>query len=273
MIEGSPDELRTYCREDFWRFVRTYALVREFRGRCLELGANPYFTTMLLRQFTDLDLVLANYFTSTQVWRRWRTPRKRQTVVYRDFESGRETSISLTSQLFNIELERFPFSDASFGVVLCCEIIEHLTVDPLAALREVQRVLQPGGVLILTTPNVNRLENVVRMVAGVNVYDPYSGYGPYGRHNREYNKHEVHQLLTYLGFEIDYAESADVHKNRSGNYMDWSPLVPLIRHPTEISDSISSSVPSSVGLDALGDRSSSFEVTRPARSKDSRRRE
>jgi SAM-dependent methyltransferase len=230
VTEGSPDELLTYCREDFWRFVRTYTLVRGFRGKCLELGANPYFMTMLLRQFTDLDFVLANYFTPAQGRRRWSRHRKTQTVVYRDFESGRETSINLTSHLFNIELDRFPFGDASFDVVLCCEIIEHLTVDPLAALREIERVLQPGGVLILTTPNVNRLENVVRMVAGVNIQDPYSGYGPYGRHNREYNKHEVHLLLTYLGFEIDCAESADVHENLSGNHMEWTPLVPLIRH-------------------------------------------
>ncbi len=36
---------------------------------------------------------------------------------------------------------------------------------------------------------VSRLENVCRMIAGVNIYDPYSGYRPYGRHNRENNKH------------------------------------------------------------------------------------
>ena len=34
----------------------------------------------------------------------------------------------------------------------------------------------------------------------------------------------------HAGFEIDYLESADVHNNLAGNHMDWTPLVPLIRH-------------------------------------------
>jgi SAM-dependent methyltransferase len=235
VTEGSPDELLTYCREDFWRFVRTYNLVEGLAGSCLELGANPYFTTMLLREFTGLQLELANYFGPSRGvprkrWRRRRAPRMKQTVVYRDLTSGQEVRIRLSSHVFNIERERFPFEDDRFDVVLCCEIIEHLTADPLAALWEIKRVLRQDGVLVLTTPNVNRLENVVKMVAGVNIYDPYSGYGPYGRHNREYNKHELHLLLTYAGFQPDCLESADVHENSAGDHLDWRPLVPLLKN-------------------------------------------
>jgi SAM-dependent methyltransferase len=235
VTEGSPEELLTYCREDFWRFVRTYNLVQGLTGSCLELGANPYFTTMLLRQFTELHLELANYFGPSDAarrkrWRRRGVPRMKQTVVYRDLASGREMKLRLSSHVFNIEQERFPFEDDRFDVVLCCEIIEHLTTDPLAALREIKRVLRHDGVLVLTTPNANRLENVVKMVAGVNIYDPYSGYGPYGRHNREYNKHELHLLLTYAGFELDCLESADVHENAAADHLDWRPLAPLLEH-------------------------------------------
>jgi SAM-dependent methyltransferase len=233
VTEGSPDELKTYCREDFWRFVRTYNLVGGLQGTCLELGANPYFTTMLLREFTDMELVLANYFGSPGRPKRLRLPARRakinQTVIHRDFASGRRTQTVLTSHLFNMEAERFPLDDDSFDVVLFCEIIEHLVTDPLAAIREIKRVLQPGGALILTTPNVNRLENVVKMVAGVIVFDPYSAYGLYGRHSREYNKHELHLLLTYAGFEIDCLESADVHDNSAAEHMAWEQLVPLLR--------------------------------------------
>jgi SAM-dependent methyltransferase len=234
VTEGAPDELQTYCREDFWRFVRTYNLVAGLQGKCLELGANPYFTTMLLREFTDLELVLANYFGSPDRPKRPRLPGSRaklkQTVIHRDFASGRRAHTVLTSRLFNMEAERFPFDDDSFDIVLFCEIIEHLVADPLGAIREIKRVLRPNGVLILTTPNVNRLENVVKMVAGVNVFDPYSAYGLYGRHSREYNKHELHLLLTYAGFEIESLESADVHDNSAAQHMAWEPLVPLLRH-------------------------------------------
>ena len=76
------------------------------------------------------------------------------------------TETSLLSSIFNIEGGAFPFEDDHFDVVLFCEIIEHLTNDPLVALREIKRVLKPDGVLVLTTPNVNRLENVIRMIQG-----------------------------------------------------------------------------------------------------------
>lgn len=49
-----------------------------------------------------------------------------------------------------------PFEDGSFGTVYAGEIIEHVP-DPLLALAEWRRVLAPGGTLILTTPNRERL--------------------------------------------------------------------------------------------------------------------
>ena len=45
-----------------------------------------------------------------------------------------------------------PFRDASFELVLLLEVIEHLADIP-HALREIARVLKPGGVAILSTPN------------------------------------------------------------------------------------------------------------------------
>lgn len=43
-----------------------------------------------------------------------------------------------------------PFADGEFEQVLCTEVLEHLTNPPLA-LKEMRRVLAPGGTLILTT--------------------------------------------------------------------------------------------------------------------------
>lgn len=44
-----------------------------------------------------------------------------------------------------------PFRDASFDLVLFSEVVEHLP-DPGRALREIRRVLKPGGCLLLTWP-------------------------------------------------------------------------------------------------------------------------
>jgi SAM-dependent methyltransferase len=49
-----------------------------------------------------------------------------------------------------------PIDDARADLVLFLEAIEHLA-DPLQALRELNRILRPGGVLMLTTPNVSNL--------------------------------------------------------------------------------------------------------------------
>ena len=48
-------------------------------------------------------------------------------------------------------LEGLPFGDASFDLVLCYVVLEHLE-QPMAALQEFWRVLRPGGALILKTP-------------------------------------------------------------------------------------------------------------------------
>lgn len=48
------------------------------------------------------------------------------------------------------DAHELPFEDASFSLVLCTEVLEHL-VDPPKAISEMRRVLKPGGKLILTT--------------------------------------------------------------------------------------------------------------------------
>lgn len=223
--DGSAAELEAYCREDFRRFVYTWGLARDLRGKALELGANPYFTTTLLRDFTSLDLTVANYFGPDRDGRVVQRVSRRELL---DTGLGDELHEDIESCHFNIEEESFPFEDGDFDVVFFCEILEHLLNDPQAVLLEIKRVLRPGGHLILTTPNVNRLENVARMIAGVNIYDPYSGYGPYGRHNREYNKHELNQLLERVGFVVESLDTADVHANRSEAFTDQAPIVPLV---------------------------------------------
>ena len=192
------------------------------RGECLELGANPYFTTLLLDKYTDLSLTLTNFYGETAA------ETTTETLRYRS-SSGEVVEQAVLSHLVNVEQEPFPFEDGSFDVVLFCEVIEHLLMDPLAALREINRVLRTGGRLVLTTPNVNRLDNVMSMVAGENIYDPYSGHGPYGRHNREYNRHELTRLLEFSGFDVELVFTAEAHPSAAQLDPRYADILPLIR--------------------------------------------
>ncbi|MEP7216812.1 MAG: class I SAM-dependent methyltransferase [Anaerolineaceae bacterium] len=49
------------------------------------------------------------------------------------------------------DVESMPFADASFGSIVCTEVLEHIP-DPAAALAEFRRVLEPGGTLIGSVP-------------------------------------------------------------------------------------------------------------------------
>lgn len=53
-------------------------------------------------------------------------------------------------------LDALPVPDASFDVVLCTQVLEHVP-EPAAVLAELRRVLRPGGALWLTVPFVGEL--------------------------------------------------------------------------------------------------------------------
>lgn len=214
-------EMQNYLRHDFRRFLYTLALVPDADGKLLEIGANPYFTTLLLSKFRRYEMILTNYFEPTPsggtLFEQWKVNPSGQKAVFPYYN-------------VNVESSPLPWEDNSIDVVLFCEVLEHFVNDPLYALLSIHRVLKEGGTLVLSTPNVARLENIARLVVGENIYDPYSGYGPYGRHNREYNRQELERLLGYIGFQIEDVFTSDVHHNPAGQLVDLRKIIGLIEN-------------------------------------------
>lgn len=53
---------------------------------------------------------------------------------------------------------RLPYADATFDAVICIDGIEHIE-KPFDFIRECQRILRKGGVLIISTPNLTALRS------------------------------------------------------------------------------------------------------------------
>jgi len=65
----------------------------------------------------------------------------------------------------DVETMPLPFESASFDVVLCGDVIEHLR-DPRAALRRFRPLLREGGRLVVSTPNVANWAIRLSLLAG-----------------------------------------------------------------------------------------------------------
>lgn len=219
-LENAPrKELDEYLKADFKRFLYTLDMIPPGTGKLLEIGANPYFLSMLLEKYTNYQLYYANFFGHGL---------NRRSIQHMVDEKGKKIGFQFWN--FNIEDDDIPFEENYFDIVLFCEVIEHLIRDPMRALLNIKNILKHNGHLILSTPNIGRLENVAKIIAGTNIYDPYSSHGLYGRHNREYNPHELHQLLSQLGFDIEIMFTSDVHSNNSNEFFSVKKFIKLVKN-------------------------------------------
>lgn len=71
----------------------------------------------------------------------------------------------------NVEIDRLPYENAIFELVMCDSILEH-TLKPKRLLEEIRRVLKPGGILLLSVPSGVSAKFRWRTLRGSNMFFP-----------------------------------------------------------------------------------------------------
>lgn len=76
-------------------------------------------------------------------------------------------------QTVDLNREPLPYGDHRFALVTCIETVEHLE-NFRTVVREIYRVLQPGGVAIFSTPNILNLRSRLRYLSSgfYNLFGP-----------------------------------------------------------------------------------------------------
>ena len=175
-----------YLRTHLDIYVDVLRLVRRHvvRGRLLEIGSVPGHLTVLLKRLGyDMDAV--------------------------DLDPSRMQALYVKHDIrvrpLDIETQALPFEEAAFDGVLATELLEHLRLNPLFALAEMRRVLRPGGVILLSVPNITPVHRLRFLFGRDYQGDPVEEFrkietlGHMG-HIRLYSPNDVRRFLEATGF-------------------------------------------------------------------------
>jgi GT2 family glycosyltransferase/SAM-dependent methyltransferase/glycosyltransferase involved in cell wall biosynthesis len=196
---------QSYFETHVQRYVATLQRLPQGTAslRLLELGAAFHHLTPALQRLSRYGEVRC-----TDIWPGG--PQETRTIT----SQTADETFSFVVDNFDLQHQPWPYRDGEFDAVLCCEILEHLHTDPMGLLAEMNRVLKPGGVLLLTTPNLASAHAVEEAMRGGSPY----GYGkfefggkPTDRHNREYTAAEVVRLAMAAGFAISELRTFDFY--------------------------------------------------------------
>lgn len=185
-----------YTRVHWRRYARSLHIALEqlnnTPARVLEIGTSTTIPLVLQALAPDVDVEVTD-FTGNKP------------VHELELPGADGTTRTVRAYTADLEFERITCENERYDTVLCLEVLEHMEVDPMALLDEINRTLKPGGTLLLTTPNICGSRNIAKILAGRDpyFYMQYQRGASYHRHNYEYSVWSLRHLLTAAGFTGD----------------------------------------------------------------------
>ena len=198
-------EAREYVNTHITRLAKTLSITPPGRGdqRVLEMGAYLQITPALKAKL-GYGEVRGCYYGP------------KGTVEHKQVRSEHGEIFECDVDLFNAECDAFPYGSEHFDTVLCCELIEHLPIDPMHMMEEINRILKPGGHLVLTTPNIVSCRAISAILQGYHpgffpayIRPAQPGADVEARHAREYAPREISLLFRDAGFETVLLETGE----------------------------------------------------------------
>lgn len=171
---------------------------------------------------TSVDREYDRYFIR-KFFSEWGMPRLRPGVSVLDAGSGNRAEQMFRQQILDrgaelttcdakandgvdlvVDLHSLPLPDAKFDLLLCIQVLEHVR-HPDKACAEFYRVLKPGGVAIVTVPQITQTLT--------------DGTPP---HYFNFTRHGIEACLVYAGFTITATEAQGGHFCALGTLLHYS---------------------------------------------------
>lgn len=170
------------------RYEKTFKLLKKFlknEGKFLDVGCGYGFILEKIAKEYEIELFGV------------------------DVKQGVKNYLNKNVNFLLADCYSLPFKNEQFDYVSLFEVVEHL-YNPLRALREANRVLKPGGLLFITTPNLTRFGVLFNLILNKSPfmdvkYFEYDG----ASHLREFAVEELKELLSMSGFSVEYFDYFD----------------------------------------------------------------